>query len=139
MGKPVESAEEAWCANERARVIDYLKQTKLVHGEVGEWPAWHVWPHVAVWAVESTSRPGWVGWWVISGDLPTDYTTCGPQRHPREGVKDIAQRWQTAASGSRAKDWNVGSPENEVALGPVMASRAALLLSWVADDSLWSD
>ena len=98
MENAAENAEVAWCANERTRVIEYLKQAHLAHGAVGEWPAWHVWPHVALWAIESAARPGWVGWWVISGDLPTDYATCGPERHPREGVRDIAQRWHTAAA-----------------------------------------
>lgn len=143
MGRSVESAEEAWCANERTRVIEYLEREHLVHGEVGEWPAWHVWPQVAVWAVESVARPGWVGWWVISGDLPTDYTTCGPERHPREGVRDIAQRWQIAAAqweqGIHSADWSICSPENEATLAPLLASRARLLLSWVADDGLWPE
>jgi hypothetical protein len=143
MQRPAENSEEAWCASQRAKVVAYLKQAQLAHGEVGEWPAWHVWPDVAVWAVESVARPGWVGWWVISGDLPTDYTPCGPARHPREGVRDIAQRWRAAAAqweqGNHAQDWSIGSAENESALAPLLSSRASLLLSWVADDSLWPD
>lgn len=114
-----------------------------MHGDVGEWPSWHIYPHVAVWAVESTAHPGNVGWWAISGDLPTDYTTCGSKRHPREGVEDIALRWQAAASqweeGIHTQDWTIGSTDNEAALAPLLASRASLLLSYAADDSLWSE
>lgn len=143
MRDPTPADEDAWCSRQRAEVIEYLEREQLVHGEVGEWPAWHVWPQVAVWAVESVAHPGWVGWWVISGDLPTDYTTCGPERHPREGVRDIAERWRTAASrwkqGERADDWNIGSRENEATLAPLLAARAETLLSFVADDSLWGE
>jgi hypothetical protein len=143
METPFESAEEAWCASERLRVIEYLRRAELAHGEIGEWPAWHLWPNVAIWAVESASSPGWVGWWAISGDLPTDFTTCGPVRHPREGLRDIAQRWQAAAEkwehGVHVQDWRIGSTKNEEQIAPNLASRAALLLSWVADDSLWLD
>ena len=138
-----ESAEETWCADQRTRVIEYLARARVVHGEIGESPAWHVWPQVAVWAVESVARPGWVGWWVISGDLPIDYATCGPGRHPREGVRDIAQRWQTAATqwedGIHDQDWSIGSVENEAALARLLKTRASLLLSWAADDSLWPE
>lgn len=138
-GSPPE--EQAWCASQRAEVLEYLKRERLVHGELGEWPAWHVRPYVAVWAVESVRRPGAVGWWVISGDLPTDYTSCGPQRHPREGVRDIAQRWREAASlwkdGKRPEALSIRSCDNEATLAPLLASRADLLLSFVADDSLW--
>jgi Domain of unknown function (DUF4826) len=133
--------EKAWCAAERTRVIEYLAREKLIHGEVGAWPAWHVCPSVAVWAVESVNRPGWVGWWAISGDLPTDYTTCGPDRNPREGVKEIAERWRDAAAnwaeGKPAQDWSLRASKDQPALAPLLASRAALLLSWAADDSLW--
>jgi hypothetical protein len=137
------TAEEAWCESERVRVIEYLQRVALAHGEVGDWPAWHIWPYVAVWAVESVTRPGWVGWWVISGDLPTDYTTCGPERHPRAGLKDIAQRWQAAAlqweQGKPSNGWSIGSPEEQAELAPLLASRADLMMSWVSDDNLWEE
>jgi hypothetical protein len=137
-----ERADEAeWCATKRARVIEYLEREKLVRGQVGEWPAWHIYPYVAAWAIESVARPGWVGWWAISGDLPTDYTACGADRTPRGGVKDIAERWRDAAAnwgeGRPVLDWSLGTLENQEALAPLLASRAELLLSWVADDTMW--
>jgi hypothetical protein len=133
--------EEAWCNKQRAIVIDYLAREKLTHGEIGDRPAWHVYPYVAVWAIESVRNPGSVGWWAISGDLPTDYITCGLQRHPREGMRDIALRWQKGASrmeqGKAPEDWNVGVSSNRAELAPLLASRAEVLLSFVADDGLW--
>ncbi len=36
--------EEQWCSERRAQVIEYLEREKVSHGEVGEWPAWHVVP-----------------------------------------------------------------------------------------------
>jgi hypothetical protein len=142
MKEPSERAdEEEWCATERTRVLEYLGREKLVHGEVGERPAWHVCPYVAVWAIESVSHLGRVGWWAISGDLPTDYTTCGSDRTPREGVRDIAGRWRDAAAdwakGKPLQDWSVGTPKDQAALMQLHASRAELLLSWAADDSMW--
>ncbi|WP_157785638.1 DUF4826 family protein [Sinorhizobium fredii] len=135
--------EVVWCASQRAVVLDYLKREGLAHGEVGDWPAWHVWPYVAVWAVESLKSPGRVGWWAISGDLPTDYTPCGPAPHPREGVKDIAERWRDGAyrwgKGESAEGWVIGSPDEQKELAPLLAARANLLLSWVADPRLWEE
>lgn len=143
MDDPSEAEEEAWCANERTRVIDYLDGEGLGHGDVGSWPAWHLWPYVAVWAIESVERPGSVGWWAISGDLPTDYTPCGPERHPREAMRDIAGQWQEAAAcwalGKSPEGWSLGAPEDRPVLGPLLAVRAKMLLSFVADDSLWEE
>lgn len=135
--------EERWCADQRDRVIAYLDGQRLVRGEVGEWPAWHVYPHIAVWAIESATRPGWVGWWAISGDCPTDYTTCRADRTPRGAVRDIATRWQEAlaswAKGEPAGGWSIGTPEEQTKLAPQLAARVETLLGWAADDSLWDE
>lgn len=67
------AVDEAWCADQRQVVADYLSSQNVTHGRIGEWPAWHVAPYVSMWAIESLSRPNDIGWWVICGDLPT---TC---------------------------------------------------------------
>ena len=72
----IQSFEERWCKQQNVRVENYLRSQGVEHGRVGEWPAWHVVPYVAVWAIESRVRPGSIGWWAISGDLPTDYVTA---------------------------------------------------------------
>jgi hypothetical protein len=55
------AVEERWCESRRVEVVDYLRREGVGHRRVGEWPAWHVAPYVSVWAVESRTRPGWVG------------------------------------------------------------------------------
>ncbi len=79
--------EEQWCQERRAQVEAYLQHQRVEHGRVGEWPAWHVAPHVSLWAIESKVRPDWVGWWAICGDLPTDYVSAANIKHPREAVR----------------------------------------------------
>lgn len=143
MDDPDDAEEERWCASERAGVIAYLRGQGLAHGEVGEWPAWHVWPYVALWAVESVQYPGSVGWWAISGDLPNDYVGCGPERHPREGLRDIATRWKVAAGrwavGEDMADFWLGAPEDQATLAPLLATRAEMLLEFGEDDQLWDE
>jgi Domain of unknown function (DUF4826) len=80
------AVEERWCREQRANVARYLRSQKVRHGRIGDWPAWHVAPYVSVWAIESVVQPEWIGWWVISGDLPTDYVSSrdvSPPQHPR--------------------------------------------------------
>jgi hypothetical protein len=135
--------EERWCNERRSAVIEYLQQQHLVHGTVGEWPAWHVAPYVSIWAIESTSKPGWVGWWVISGDLPTDYVSANAIKHPRDAIQAIAARWQNAAvlmaQGAGAPGFTIGSPNDWPSLAPLLESRAKLLQEWAGDERLWSD
>lgn len=139
--QPDEVVEEAWCESQRQNVIEYLSRERLQHGKVGEWPAWHVYPHVSVWAIESVVQPGWVGWWAISGDVPTDCITCGSERTPRAAVREFGLRWKEAAAamaeGRKLEEFTIGVPEHAPTLGPLLASRARTLLDWADDDEIW--
>ena len=125
---------------------EYLATEAARHGtrfgRVGDWPAWHVEPYSSVWAVESVRSPGCVGWWVICGDLPTDYVSGGGLNNPRTAVREIAARWLDYAPDLRA-----GRPNPNIAIGSGTASgladlleaRARLLLCWADDDSIWAE
>ncbi len=133
--------EEHWCLQARKYVAEYLSSQGVSHGQVGEWPAWHVAPVVSVWAIESASRPGWVGWWVIYGDLPTDYVSAKEIRHPRSAIGAFAKRWGDYVSAHRS-----GEPPSDFVLGDgskelvdLLEGRAAALAEWAADDELWAD
>ena len=133
--------EARWCAECREEVARYLSRQGLEHGEVGEWPAWHIEPYVSIWAIESLARPGWVGWWAICGDLPTDYISADSCRHPRLAMKQFAENWLELVPFLREGRSHptaripVSGPDPEHA--ELLATRAGLLLEWSGDDSVW--
>jgi hypothetical protein len=133
--------EYQWCAERRREALEYLDRQRVKHGRLGEAPAWHVYPHLSLWAVESAQSPGWVGWWVICGDCPTDYVTCSGDRTPRSAIDAIAARWREAsallARGEQHPDFSVGDSDSAQALAPLLAARAEILSRWTADDSMW--
>jgi hypothetical protein len=135
--------EEQWCSERRSDVLDYLQQQRLVHGQVGEWPAWHLAPYVSIWAIESATNRGSVGWWAIAGDLPTDYVSAASIKHPRNAMQAISARWHSAAvdmaQGNAAQAISIGKPSDWQLLAPQLASRANLLQSWAADAAVWSN
>jgi hypothetical protein len=138
------ATEERWCADMREQVVTYLAGEHVSHGEVGEWPAWHLAPYVSVWAIESKAKPGWVGWWVVCGDLPTDYVSAESIKHPRHALQEIASRWQRYVEGVRGgaapDDLTIaGIADNSSELLPMLESRAATLSQWAGDDELWQD
>ncbi|QKJ67283.1 DUF4826 family protein [Deefgea piscis] len=57
--------EAQWLAERRDEVADYLNLEGIVHGTIGEKPAWHIAPYVSIWAIESLKTPNSVGWWAI--------------------------------------------------------------------------
>ena len=137
--------KEAWCDEQREVVRQYLaRQPGLVHGRIGEWPAWHVAPIISIWEIESVVNPGWIGWWVITGDLPTDYISASdvddPQ-HPRKALRVFCNRWITWADsvfeGRESPNYWVGTPERASELAPMLKSRVLTLLDWCDDELLW--
>ena len=134
--------EEAWCAARQSEVGAYLAERRIPHGEIGEWPAWHVAPVVSIWAVESAERANAMGWWVICGDVPSDHIPAALAADPREAVRSIAARWRAAAGaascGAVPIAPNLGRTEGELRkVAPMLASRAGLLVRWAEDDSVW--
>jgi hypothetical protein len=135
--------ETRWCADQRTVIARYLDGEGVRHGRIGEWPAWHVAPYVSVWAIESAATPDALGWWAIAGDLPTDYVSASQVDHPRKALQMIARRWLAAceaiASGRPADGFLVGDQASAKELAPLLRSRAAILLDWADDESLWED
>ena len=136
--------EETWCSDQRKIVADYLRSQHVTHGRIGEWPAWHLAPYVSIWAIESLARPESIGWWVICGDLPTDYISSAdvhPPQHPRKAIRVIAQKWLEAVNawkdGREAENLMIEDAGSQDELRSMLESRARLLLEWADDDSVW--
>jgi hypothetical protein len=133
--------EAQWFSERRAEISEYLRREGVPHGEVGAEPAWHVAPYASVWAIESLAQPGSIGWWAISGDMPNDYVSASEAKNPREAVQVIASLWQQAASymsrGEQHPTFVIGAGDRNEELGPLLASRAGLLLEWADDPEAW--
>jgi len=135
------AVEEGWCRECHLTVAAYLAKEGLNHGEVGSWPAWHVAPYVSIWAVESLLAPGYVGWWAICGDLPTDYLSAATIKHPREAMLAFADTWKEVATSMRK-----GAPHPHIRIGPsepnselisLLEKRSDLLRRFAEDASAW--
>lgn len=135
------AAEEAWVAEQRNTVANYLQREGVQHGAVGEWPAWHLQPFVAILAIESYVAPGRTGWWAISGDCPTDYLSFADADHPREAMRHFARQWAELSSfmlrGEPHPETTIGTPDQWPELGDLLKRRAELLHNYAANDSIW--
>jgi non-ribosomal peptide synthetase component F len=101
------------------------------HLGVGEYPAFHVHPYLALWAVQSKKAPGQVGWWTVTGDLPADYIGSSEGKHPREALRAFARRWREASElmlrGERHPDYSIGTPDQRPELGDLLQRRAEII------------
>ena len=135
--------EAQWFAVRRNEVAEYLGREGVMHGQIGKEPAWYVAPYVSIWAVESLKSSGTVGWWAISGDLPTDYVSAKAIEHPRDAMRAIATLWKEAGEcmlrGEKHPTFRIGAGDSDEELAPMLASRAQTLLGWVDDPEAWDE
>src|SRR5687768_5961712 len=130
--------EAAWVARQRQIVVDYLASQRCEHNGVSLEPRWSVSPYVAVWAVRSKANPDAVGWWAISGDLPTDYMTAAAHlRTHGDVLLAFAKQWREAAermkNGEHLDAYVVGDPSRAMELAPLLQTRAELLQDFGED------
>ena len=133
--------EAQWFAECRIGVAEYLQQEGIVHGKIAIEPAFYGAPYFSLWEVDSFEKPGTLGWWVIYGDLPTDYVAASKASSPREALRAIATLWSEAAQymerGELHPTFVIGSGEQREELAELLAVRAGLLLDCVEDEEEW--
>ena len=135
--------EEKWAAAERQKVLDYLAAEGCRHAGVADWPTFHAIPYLALWAVQSTNHAGRVGWWAISGEVPTDYMSSSDGEHPREALRHFAAEWSAVAGhmrrGEPHPEKELGDPQHWPELAEVLEQRAKVLEEYAAEDEIWED
>ena len=138
-----DKAEFDWQMDQRMVVADYLKKQGVQHGKISRWPAWHVFPYLAVFPIESLASPGRIGWWAICGDCPADYMSSKDAGHPRDAMRYFAKQWEEIASymlrGEPHPTTRIGSPENWPVLGDLLLRRSQLLREFADDEAYWNE
>ena len=136
------TSEEAWCAARAADVAACVQRQGLEHGRIGEWPAWHAMPYASLWAVESQHRPEWVGWWAISGDLPSDVIAAHDLSLPRDALRAFGKRWvlhgEALDRGDVPPAWAHLPHAALPKLAAQLKKRGAALQVWADDDASWT-
>ena len=130
--------EAAWAAEQRSRVLQYLASEKVEHRRsVSLEPRWFLSPHVAIWAVRSKTHPDRIGWWAISGDLPTDYISCTTERNDADVLLSFSRQWKLIAAqmaaGIRSPQYRIGPAGSEKEFAPTLLTRAELLEDFAHD------
>jgi len=133
--------EASWLREQRASVEAYLNAESVAHGGIADAAAWFVAPYLAIWPVTSLKSPPSIGWWVISGDVPTDYLSSAEVRGAREAVRAFAERWANLAArmdrGDSHPTMRVGGRAGSRELAPLLRARAKLLERFADDDACW--
>jgi len=135
--------EEKWEQDQRLLIEAYLHKQGVAHGGVGERPAFSIPPYLALWAIQSHRVSGRVGWWAISGDVPTDCLSSDDGKNPREALRAFSKIWREVsdcmAEGKKHPTVNIGPPDRWKDFAPLLRRRADLLEEFAANDELWEE
>jgi hypothetical protein len=116
--------EAQWLVEQRANVERYLKSECLLYCGVASESEWFLAPYVSVWIIESLRVPGAIGWWVISGDLPTDYLSGNDATDARSALAAFANCWREASAymlrGEDCPKVRIGRAWNRRELGDLL-------------------
>ena len=142
MTQPAATGEEKWIAEEREKVIAYLDFQNCRHAGVEKWPTFHVEPDLALWAVQSIHHSGRVGWWAISGDVPTDYMSSTLGEYPRDALRHFSEIWADVADhmrrGKAHPTMDMGTPDEWPDLAEMLQHRADALAEYASEDG-WEE
>lgn len=138
----MQTEEENWIKSQREYAREYLHEQGVEHLGIGEYPAFHIYPYLALWAVQSKRSPGWIGWWTITGDLPADYISSSDGRHPREALSAFAQHWHELSNymlrGETHPKYKIGTQDSWPKLGDLLQHRAKIIQRYADDDEIWA-
>jgi len=137
------AVEARWLDERLKSIRDYLGREGVKHGPIEDRPRWFRAPYVGLWFVAPPSRAA-KGWWVITGDLPTDYMSAVDVEDAREAMRAFSARWERLGgemmAGQEDPELQIGRPEDKAEqrkLGDLLLQRARILAEWAEDESLW--
>ncbi len=134
---------EAWWTICREKLDRRLAEDGILHGPLGDEPISYCMGMACVCAIEAPNQAGIVGWWGISGDVPTTYLSVDEVADPRAFIREISRRWLTAIEAMERGDppgaATIGKPKDWPTIIPLLRFNAHTLASWADDDSAWGD
>jgi Domain of unknown function (DUF4826) len=128
--------EAEWLREQRANVEEYLSREGMQHGGVAEEPAWTVELLVALWAVRAHEPSGTIGWWVITGDVPTDLVSSRDAPDARTALRVFSTRL-SEASVEDHPEAQARPPEKLQGLARLLRAQAEILRQIAEDDDEW--
>ena len=121
----------AWVREQFQKANKHLAENGVLFDSVVTEESRYLPPYFAMWKIKSSEGQYF---WVISGDLPTDFMPFENEKTARLAVKHFSFLWQMKAENIRRGD-NLTDTDKQFA--DLLESRAEGLHRIQAEDGLW--
>jgi len=93
--QPISDEERAtWVREQFQKANKFLAENGVLFDSVVTEESRYLIPYLAVWKIKSMDSKRY---WVISGDLPSDYTSVDNAKDAKEALRHFAMHWQLKA------------------------------------------
>ncbi|ABM00272.1 DUF4826 domain-containing protein [Shewanella amazonensis] len=129
-----EALRQEWVRTQFQKANRFLAEKGILPGKVLIDESRYLVPYVAVWKMEA-QKPAKQTYWVMSGDLPTDYVDVKVAQTARDALKHFSMMWQLKAE-NLIQSGAVQDP-TQAKFANMLISRAQSLYQIQQDDKLW--
>lgn len=134
--QPKEMTDEQrseWVREQFQKANKHLAENGVLFDSVVTSESRYLVPLIAVWKIKAIDN---AFYWVISGDLPTDFVLASAAQSAREAIKHFAMTWQLKAANLQAVE---GADETSLKYASLLESRAEGLFSVYERPQLWQE
>lgn len=121
----------AWVKDQYQKANKYLAEKGVLFEAVVPEESRYIAPLVAIWKIKCT---GGKGYWVIVGDLPSDYAPLSVAKTARESLRHFSLQWQLKAENILKTS---SHDEFQVKFANLLVTRAEDIYNACENDELW--
>ncbi|MCE9678320.1 DUF4826 family protein [Shewanella sp. AS1] len=132
----IEARTQEWVKEHFQKANRFLAEKGVIPSKVIQQECRYLAPLLAIWKIES-KQPKAQTFWVMSGDLPTDYVDVNVAATAREALRHFSMMWQLKAE-NLVQSGATQDP-TQAKFAQLLVSRAESLYQIHGDDKLWRE
>ncbi|WP_025820217.1 DUF4826 family protein [Shewanella marina] len=130
----LEARRTEWVREQFQKANKFLAEKGIIPSKVLEQDSRYLAPYLAIWKLES-KQPQKKTYWVMSGDLPTDYVDVSVAETAREAVRHFSMMWHLKAENLIKSGATKDATQAKFA--QLLVARAESLYKIQEDENLW--
>ncbi|MCG9697018.1 DUF4826 family protein [Shewanella sp. Isolate11] len=132
----IEARTQVWIREHFQKANRFLAEKGVIPERVIAEESRYLAPFLAIWKLES-KQPKSQTFWVMSGDLPTDYVDVSVAATARDAIRHFSMMWQLKAE-NLMKSGATQDP-TQAKFAQLLVSRAESLFQIHNDEKLWKE
>lgn len=128
-----EEEKEAWIKEQFQRANKHLAENGVLFDTIIADESKYLIPYLSVWKIKSTENKRY---WVISGDLPSDFMMADHAKNAREAIRHFSMSWQMKAENIRR---TMPNDETQMRFAALLENKAMNLFNVHDSEHLWGD